>query len=81
MATADTLGDAVGPIASSTPHLVLDLSECTFVDSSGVRIVAATIEHAERVSIIASEPAVLRALEITAVDTMVSVHPTLDAAV
>ena len=80
MATADTFGDAVRPIATSTPHVVLDLSECTFVDSSGMRIVAATIKVAERVSIVASEPAVLRALEITAVDTMASVHPSLDAA-
>jgi len=80
MATADTFGNAVESIASSTPHVVLDLSECTFVDSSGMRVVAATIKQAERVSIVASEPAVLRALEITAVDTMVSVHPSLDAA-
>lgn len=80
MATADTFGDAVGAIASSTPHVVLDLSECTFVDSSGIRVVVETIKRAESVSIVASEPAVLRALEITAVDTMVSVHPSLDSA-
>jgi len=80
MATADTFGDAVAGIVSSTPHVVLDLSECTFVDSSGLRVVASTVKQAERVSIVASEPAVLRVLEITAVDTMVSVHPSLDAA-
>jgi len=80
MASAATLGDAVVPIASSTPHVVLDLSECTFVDSSGMRVIAATIKEAERVSIVASDPAILRVLEITAVDTMASVHASLDAA-
>jgi anti-sigma B factor antagonist len=81
MATADTFGDALNTaVVSSTPHVILDLSECSFVDSAGMRIVTATIKQAQRVSIVASEPAVLRVLEITAVDTMVSVHPTLDAA-
>jgi anti-sigma B factor antagonist len=80
MATADTFGDAVAPIASSTPHVVIDLSACTFVDSSGLRVVAATVGQAERVSIVSSEPAVLRVLEITTVDTMVSVYPSLDQA-
>lgn len=80
MATADVFGDALTAVVSSTPHVVLDLSECTFVDSAGMRVVTATIKEAERVSIVASEPAVLRVLEITTVDTMVSVHPSLDAA-
>jgi anti-anti-sigma factor len=80
MATADTFADAVGSIASSTPHVVLDLSGCTLVDSSGMRVVAATIKDVPRVSIVASEPAVLRVLDITTVDTMVSVYSSLDAA-
>lgn len=82
MATAETFGDALTTaLVSSTPHVVLDLTECTFVDSAGMRVVTATIKQAERVSIVASEPTVLRVLEITAVDTMVSVHPSLDEAV
>jgi anti-sigma B factor antagonist len=80
MATADAFGEKMTPLAVSTPHVVVDLSECTFVDSAGMRVLTATIGQAERVSIVTSEPAVLRVLEITAVDTMVSVYPTLDAA-
>ncbi len=80
MATADTFGDALTAVVSSTPHVILDLSACTFVDSAGIRVVTATIKQAERVSIVTFEPTVLRLLEITAVDTMASVHPSLDAA-
>jgi anti-anti-sigma factor len=80
MATAETFGGAVAPVAAATPHVVVDLSECTLVDSSGMRVISATIKQAERVSIVASDPSVVRMLEITAVDTIVSVYPSLDAA-
>lgn len=80
MAAADAFEDAMSPVVSSTPHVVVDLSECTFVDSAGMRVITATIGQAERLSIVASEPGVLRVLEITAVDTMAPVHPSLDAA-
>jgi hypothetical protein len=43
-----------------------------------MRVIAATARSAPRVSVVATDPSVLRVLEITAVDTMVSVHASLD---
>lgn len=60
--------------------LVLDLSACTFLDSAGIRAIAAAVGRSARVAIVASNPAVLRALELTTLDTMVSMHTTLDDA-
>ena len=68
---------AVNP---SSSHVVIDLSGCTFLDSTGMRAIAASVRQADRVSIVATEPGILRVLEITALDTMVSIRPSLDDA-
>jgi anti-sigma B factor antagonist len=64
--------------------LVIDLGNCTFVDSSCVRsLVGAAREAREagtKAAIVATEPGVLRVLEITGVDTLASVHRSLDDA-
>lgn len=79
MASAGTFEEAMNS-APMTQHVILDLSACTFLDSTGMRVIAATVKEAPRVSVVATDPGVLRVLEITAVDTMVSVHPSLEAA-
>ena len=79
MASADAFENAVAPVMSS-PHVVLDLSDCTFLDSTGMRLIATTVRQASRVSIVAADPGVRRVLEITAVDTMVVVHTSLEEA-
>jgi anti-anti-sigma regulatory factor len=38
------------------------------------------VRGARRLSIVATDPAILRVLEITALDTVVSIHPSLDDA-
>ena len=79
MATTPQLEEALadGPHAST---LVIDLTECTFLDSAGVRLITATLQGHEHVSLVTDDPAIKRVLEITALDTVASVHPTLDAA-
>ena len=79
LSSADAFEEAMSPVASAA-HVVIDLSSCTFLDSTGMRVIAATVQEAPRVSIVATDPGVLRVLEITAVDTMVSVHASLDDA-
>ncbi len=79
LASADAFADATSPVASS-PHVVIDLSSCTFLDSAGMRVIAVTVRQAPRVSVVATDPGVLRVLEITALDTMVAVHPSLEDA-
>lgn len=64
--------------AAGSSRVVIDLGGCTFLDSGGVRAIAAAARDADGVSIVASDPAIVRVLEITGLDTMVAVHPSLD---
>jgi anti-anti-sigma factor len=77
MAGAETFGKALAEAAESG-HVVIDLGDCTFLDSAGVRAISAAARDADRVSVVASDPGIVRVLEITALDTMVTVHPSLD---
>jgi anti-sigma B factor antagonist len=65
-------------------RLVIDLTECTFLDSSAVRLLVGAIRDCEenqtQVSLVATDPGILRVLEIAAVDTMLPVHDSLDSA-
>lgn len=68
-------GDANG-------RIVVDLSECTFIDSTGLGILV----HADRhiggnvLLIVATDPAVLRAFEVSGLDRHFALHPSLEAA-
>jgi anti-anti-sigma factor len=83
MATSGDFEDAIGE-AQPGAQLVIDLSECTFLDSSAVRVLVDTARAVEqangKVSVVVRDPGILRVLEIAAVDTMLPVHDTLDAA-
>lgn len=83
MATSGNLEEAIAD-AEPGVRLVIDLTECTFLDSSAVRVLVETVRSMEQskgnVSLVARDPGILRVLEIAAVDTMLPVHPTLDAA-
>jgi anti-anti-sigma factor len=77
MATAASFDETVDSTASDS-HLAIDLSACTFLDSSGMRAIAAAAKRHPRVSIVATDPGILRVLEITALDTMLAVHASLE---
>ena len=79
MASADEFRDAMARIALGS-HVVIDLTSCTFLDSAGMRVIAATVRQASRVSVVATDPSILRVLEITAMDTMISVHGSVEDA-
>lgn len=79
MAHAAVFEDALAT-APEAQHVVLDLTGCTLLDSTGLRVITATTKARERVSVVATEPAILRVLEITSVETLVTIHPSLDAA-
>ena len=63
---------------------VIDLSACTFLDSSGVRMLASAgrnvSEAGRRFAVVTSNPGLLRVLEITGVDTMLAVHHSTESA-
>lgn len=64
--------------------IVVDLSSCTFLDSAGIRALvgtARTLADAGRsLRLVTSDAGILRVLEITGVDTLIPVHPSLDDA-
>jgi anti-sigma B factor antagonist len=65
-------------------HVVIDLTDCSFLDSSGVRALVQAARKIpadeRRVHVVAGSPAILRVLEITGVDRMVPVHRSLEDA-
>lgn len=79
MASASELEDAVSRVTSS-PHVVIDLGSCTFLDSTGMHVITETMRKAPRMSVVATDPGVLRVLGIAAVDTMVAVHASVEDA-
>ena len=79
LATATELEVAVAAVGS-TAHVVFDLSGCSFLDSAGMRIIAKAVQEVPRVSVVATDPGTLRVFEITSVDTMVSVHSSVEDA-
>jgi anti-sigma B factor antagonist len=83
MATSASFEEALDP-AETGGQLVIDLTECTFLDSSAVRLLVGAVRTADesegKVSLVASDPGILRVLEIAAVDTMLPVHESLDSA-
>lgn len=83
MATTHRLEDAVEK-ADQGGRLVIDLTACTFLDSSAVRVLVSTARAAQAAggsfSLVASDSGIVRVLEIAAVDTILPVHSTLDAA-
>ena len=58
--------------------ILLNLGGVGYVDSSGIGAITRAMARVPRLSIVASEPSILRLLEITALDTMVDVHASLD---
>jgi anti-sigma B factor antagonist len=81
LATAPLLEEALGE--SAPEQLVIDLSGCTFLDSAGIRtLVGAARDRAgtSRLRIVTADPGIVRLLEITGVDTLIHVHPSVDAA-
>jgi anti-anti-sigma factor len=83
LATVTSLEEALAE-AEPEDRLVIDLAECTFIDSSAVRVLVAAARDAgdsgRTVALVAHDPGILRVLEIAAVDTMLPVHDTLDSA-
>jgi anti-sigma B factor antagonist len=80
LATVSELENAVADSRLSRP-LVVDLTECSFLDSSAVRFLLATAAKAEEAgldgAVVAPNPGIRSALEIAGVDTMLAMHSTL----
>ena len=65
-------------------RIVIDLSGCTFLDSSAVRALVGAARAAESaggdVALVTSDQGILRVLEIASVEMMLPVHETVEQA-
>lgn len=81
-----TSGELEAALERTDPggRIVIDLTECDFLDSSGVRVLltGATRSESEggRVVLVAPDPKIRRVLELTGVEDTVAVHETREAA-
>jgi anti-sigma B factor antagonist len=73
----------VGALAEEPPVLVIELSAVQFMASAGLRILVATQEKASKcaqIAVVASGPATSRPIELSGLDKMFALYPTLDDA-
>jgi stage II sporulation protein AA (anti-sigma F factor antagonist) len=80
--TAPEFELALGPNGAAAGRVVVDLSECTFIDSTGLGILVEAHSRGDHdtLLIVASGMEVLRAFEVSGLDRRLVVHPTLESA-
>jgi anti-sigma B factor antagonist len=65
--------------------LIVDLSECSFMDSTGISILVGANERlnhsAKPLAVVTDDPNVHKVLQITGVDTMFGLYPSRSAAI
>jgi anti-anti-sigma factor len=73
-------------VAASAKGIVVDLTECEFIDSSGVRALLRSREeqHAdqgpERLAVAASSDQILRILSVMGIEQVIPIQPTVEEA-
>jgi anti-sigma B factor antagonist len=84
LSTAPAFEEAIaGALDEHPPVLVIELSAVNFMASAGLRILAATHEKlgkAGQLAVVASHPAVSRPIELSGLDQLFSLYPTLNDA-
>jgi anti-anti-sigma factor len=62
-------------------HLIVDMTSCTFVDSTGLAVLMTAQKAAKsRLNVVATDPQVVRTLHLTALDQLFLVHPDRESA-
>jgi anti-sigma B factor antagonist len=84
LSTAPAFEEAITQALEINPTvLAIELSGVTFMASVGLRILAATNEKvgkSTRIAVVANSPAACRPIQLTGLDHVVSLYPSLDAA-
>ena len=89
LATHERLGEQLATAAEGNEPIIVDLSKCGFIDSSGIRALLMGARNAaegnlpsesRRFSIAGPGPQVLRILEMTGLEKAVPVHDSLESA-
>jgi anti-sigma B factor antagonist len=84
LSTAPIFEDAIAQALEQNPSvLAIELSAVTFMASVGLRILAATNERvgeSTRIAVVADNAAASRPIQLTGLDSVVALFPSLDAA-
>lgn len=84
LATAPALEEAIdGLLAEEPKALIVDLSDVTFLASVGLRLLVSTHEKVSRsgqFAVVASGPITSRPIQLTRLDEVFAMFPTLDEA-
>ena len=84
LSTAPAFEKAIAEALEHRPAvLAIELSGVTFMASVGLRVLAATNEKvgaSTRIAVVANNPAASRPIQLTGLDNVVELFPTLDAA-
>jgi anti-sigma B factor antagonist len=83
--TQDEFGRAAqAGLAQNSPVVVLDLTKVTFLGSVGLRVLVLThraaVQAGRVLQVVDGSPIVHRILEVSGLDQILSIHPTLDDA-
>jgi len=84
LGTAPKLADELELPTTSGKRVVLDLSGCEFIDSSGLRTLlsarSAAADGGGSLALVVSDPNLLRVFEVASLDQVLEIHPTVEAA-
>jgi anti-anti-sigma factor len=79
-------GELRNAVAAGAKGIVVDLTECEFIDSSGVRtlLLSREAQHTddgtEHLAVAASSEQILRILSVMGIDRVIPIHPTVEEA-
>jgi anti-sigma B factor antagonist len=84
LGTAPKLADELELPTASGKRVVLDLTGCEFIDSSGLRTLlsarSAASDGGGSFALVVSDPNLLRVFEVASLDRVLEIHSTVDAA-
>ena len=81
-ATARALEQTLLEVADDRAgEMIVDLSGCSFLDTSGLRALLVARERSNRQVLVLANPNVIRIFQLTKTDELFDIYPTMDAAV
>jgi anti-sigma B factor antagonist len=86
VSTAPALRDELTSVPESSKQVVVDLSDVTFLDSTGLGVLIAAMkrlrdsETGGRLDLVVTRPQIHKVLEVTGLTSVFTVHTTLDEA-
>lgn len=84
LGTAPRLSDMIDGPAATGKRVVLDLTACGFIDSSGLRALLTARSAADTaggsLALVVADPNILRVFEVASLDQVLEIHSTVEAA-